>query len=127
NAGPVSNEFVFKDSHVTDMTLEYFVDTFRGHVGAAFLCSQKAIPEMIKSGGGSIINTSSAAAFGGDLVLCAYGVAKMGMISLAQSIATYYGHQNIRANAVAPGMVPGRSSAVMTDTAVKVVQASQML
>ena len=127
NAGPVSNDFVFKDSHVTDMTLDYFVEVFRGHVGAAFLCSQKAIPEMIKAGGGSIINTSSGAAFGGDLVLCAYGVAKMGMISLAQSIATAYGHHNIRCNAVAPGLVPGRSSGVMSDAAIKVVQDSQML
>lgn len=127
NAGPVSNDFVFKDSHVTEMTVDYFVETFRGHVGAAFLCSQKAIPEMIKAGGGSIINTSSSAAFGGDFVLCAYSVAKMAMITLAQSIATAYGQYNIRCNAVAPGLVLGRSSGVMSESAINVVQGSQML
>lgn len=127
NAGPVSNEFVFKDSHVLDMTLDYFMDTFRGHVGAAFLCSKAAIPLMIRGGGGSIINTSSSAAFAGDLVLHAYSVAKMGMITLAQSIATAYGAQNIRCNAIAPGLVPGRSSGVMSEGAIRVVQESQML
>ncbi len=127
NAGPVSNDFVFRDSHVLDMTLDHFLATFRGHVGAAFLCSKAAIPEMIRSGGGSIINTSSSAAFAGDLVLHAYSVAKMGMITLAQSIATAYGPHNIRCNAIAPGLVPGRSSGVMSEGAIRVVQESQML
>lgn len=127
NAGPVSNDFVFKDSHILDMSLDYFVETFRGHVGAAFLCSKTAIPAMIRSGGGSIVNTSSSAAFAGDIVLHAYSVAKMGMITLAQSIATAYGPDNIRCNAVAPGLVPGRSSGVMAEAAIKVVQDSQML
>jgi NAD(P)-dependent dehydrogenase (short-subunit alcohol dehydrogenase family) len=107
NGGPVAKEFVSRDTHVTEMTLDYFVETFRGHAGAVFLCSKHAIPAMIESGGGSIINASSEQASGGDLVLQAYGVAKAAIVTLSQNIATAYGPKGIRCNALGPGLIAG--------------------
>jgi NAD(P)-dependent dehydrogenase (short-subunit alcohol dehydrogenase family) len=64
-----------------------------------------AIPALLERGGGSIVNTASAAAFYGSDSLAAYGVSKAGIVSLTRSVATAYGEQGIRCNAVAPGVV----------------------
>jgi NAD(P)-dependent dehydrogenase (short-subunit alcohol dehydrogenase family) len=61
---------------------------------------------MINSGGGSIINTSSLQGFAGDTILTAYGTSKAAMNYLTQSIATGFGRQGIRANTIAPGLIP---------------------
>jgi NAD(P)-dependent dehydrogenase (short-subunit alcohol dehydrogenase family) len=64
-----------------------------------------AIPHMIASGGGAIVQTSSGSGLAGDLVRTAYGASKAAVISLTQSVATQYGPQGIRCNAIAPGIV----------------------
>ena len=64
-----------------------------------------AIPHMIAAGGGAIVTTSSTSGQFGDLSRAAYGVSKSGIDSLTRYVATLYGKQNIRANAVAPGVV----------------------
>jgi NAD(P)-dependent dehydrogenase (short-subunit alcohol dehydrogenase family) len=107
NGGPVAREFVACDTHVLDMTLEFFVETFRGHAGSVFLCRKHAIPVMIESGVGSIINASSEQASGGDVVLHAYGVAKSAIVTLSQNIAAAYGPHGIRCNALGPGLIAG--------------------
>ena len=55
-----------------------------------------------KNGGGSIINTTSMAAFNGDFMRTTYGSSKAGVVSLTRYVAAQYGKQNIRCNAVAP-------------------------
>lgn len=64
-----------------------------------------AIPYMQVNGGGSIINTSSMAGFNGDFMRTAYGASKAGVVSLTRYVAAQYGKQNIRCNAVAPGLI----------------------
>jgi NAD(P)-dependent dehydrogenase (short-subunit alcohol dehydrogenase family) len=70
-----------------------------------FLCAKYAIPEMIRAGGGSIINASSLAGTRGSIGSHAYAIAKGGVISMTLSLAATYGPQNIRANAIAPGII----------------------
>jgi NAD(P)-dependent dehydrogenase (short-subunit alcohol dehydrogenase family) len=72
-----------------------------------------AIPAMIRSGGGSIINTSSNQALSGDLSQSAYAAAKAGVQQLTRSVATAYGRHGIRCNAVSPGIIrtPGMLAA----------------
>jgi NAD(P)-dependent dehydrogenase (short-subunit alcohol dehydrogenase family) len=60
---------------------------------------------MRERGGGSIVNTASAAAFYGSKSLAAYGTSKAGLIALTRYVATAFGDQNIRCNAIAPGVV----------------------
>jgi len=64
-----------------------------------------AIPRMLANGGGSIVNTSSCAGQFGDLNRVAYGVSKAGIDSLTRYVATLYGKQGVRCNAIAPGVV----------------------
>jgi NAD(P)-dependent dehydrogenase (short-subunit alcohol dehydrogenase family) len=60
---------------------------------------------MIERGSGAIVNIASGAALTGQLTLPAYAAAKAAVISLTQSVATIYGKQGIRCNAIAPGLI----------------------
>lgn len=74
------------------------------NVKSALWMSQAALPEMIRAGGGSIVNISSIAgmqAYGS----IAYGTSKAAMAQMATEIAAVHGRQGIRANTVAPGHV----------------------
>ncbi|MTD12524.1 SDR family oxidoreductase [Nakamurella sp. YIM 132087] len=63
------------------------------------------VPVMIDAGGGAIVNTSSAQGRAGDIAWTSYGVAKAGVESLTRYVATQYGGDGIRCNAVAPGLI----------------------
>lgn len=73
--------------------------SLRGYVAAM----KYAIPEMLKRGGGAIVNMSSAAAFQGEPARPAYATAKAGIGALTRHVASRWGKDNIRCNAVAPG------------------------
>jgi NAD(P)-dependent dehydrogenase (short-subunit alcohol dehydrogenase family) len=70
-----------------------------------FLCSKYAIPEMIRSGGGSVVNVASVLGLVGDPSLAAYCAAKGGVIALTKAAAIGYGPQGVRVNCVCPGDV----------------------
>jgi NAD(P)-dependent dehydrogenase (short-subunit alcohol dehydrogenase family) len=83
--------------------------TMAVNVKGAYLCAKHAIPAMIASGGGSVINQSSVAAIqGGGPPLsgpcAAYTTSKAAILGLTRSIAYSYGHKNIRANSILPGL-----------------------
>jgi NAD(P)-dependent dehydrogenase (short-subunit alcohol dehydrogenase family) len=71
----------------------------RGYVAAM----KYAIPKMLGRGGGAIVNMSSAAAFQGEPARPAYATAKAGIGALTRHVASRWGKENIRCNAVAPG------------------------
>ena len=72
---------------------------------SVLLGSRYAIPHMIEAGGGSIINTASMSAFASDAIRSAYGTSKAAVAHLTKYIATQYGKDLIRCNAVAPGLI----------------------
>ncbi|OBK46828.1 SDR family NAD(P)-dependent oxidoreductase [Mycobacterium sp. 1081908.1] len=71
----------------------------RGYVAAM----KYAIPSMLGRGGGAIVNMSSAAAFQGEPARPAYATAKAGIGALTRHVASRWGKEGIRCNAVAPG------------------------
>ncbi|MCE5309568.1 MAG: glucose 1-dehydrogenase [Acidobacteriales bacterium] len=70
-----------------------------------FLCSKYAIPEMIRGGGGSVVNVASVLGLVGDPNLAAYCAAKGGVIALTKAAAIGYGPQGVRVNCICPGDV----------------------
>jgi NAD(P)-dependent dehydrogenase (short-subunit alcohol dehydrogenase family) len=64
-----------------------------------------AIPEMIRGGGGSIINTNSVQALIGFLVWAGYAASKGGINALTQQAAVEYAPHKVRINAIAPGTI----------------------
>ena len=94
-----------KDLDVLGLDMDEFDRVMRLNVRSAVLGCRLAIPHMAKVGAGSIINTASVGGLSGDFVQVAYGTAKAAVIRLTQYVATQYGHQRIRCNAIAPGAV----------------------
>ena len=83
-----------------------------------FLCARRAVPMMIEVGGGAVVNMSSAAGKHGYAFRTPYSSAKFGVIGLTQSLAKELGPDNIRVNAILPGIVAGhRMDGVIKDRA----------
>jgi NAD(P)-dependent dehydrogenase (short-subunit alcohol dehydrogenase family) len=105
NAALTDSSALSLDTAVTEMTLEVWEQTMAVNLRSQMLTTKHAIPEMIRNGGGSIINMSSGAAFKGDRTRTAYGVSKAGVHALTMYSATSHGKAGIRVNTVVPGLI----------------------
>jgi NAD(P)-dependent dehydrogenase (short-subunit alcohol dehydrogenase family) len=97
-------EVIGRDSQVVEMDLEVWERTLRANLTGQMLGCKYAIPPMIESGGGSIVNTASVSGQRAEYYATAYPVSKAGVIHLTQEVALQYGRSGIRCNAVAPGL-----------------------
>lgn len=93
------------DKPVTDVDLEVWDHTMGLDVKGPFLCCRYAIPHMTASGGGAIINFTSVVALKGAFPMHVYTSAKGAIVSFTQALAGQYWRDNIRANAIAPGLI----------------------
>ncbi|MGE2832715.1 SDR family NAD(P)-dependent oxidoreductase [Mycobacterium sp. SMC-4] len=94
-----------KDLDLLHLDLSEWDKTMTLNARSTVVASRLALPHMIAGGGGSIVNTVSVAGLAGDTLQCAYGAAKAAVIRLTQYIATQYGPNNVRCNAIAPGAI----------------------
>lgn len=87
-------------------TTEYdeFINTIDANLASVFIASQKAVKSMVETGGGSIINISSIGGIVPDISQIAYTTSKAAINYLTKLIAMQCGRDNIRCNAVLPGM-----------------------
>jgi len=93
------------DNRVTELSLETWEKVLRINLFGVFYCCKYAIPLMIRSGGGSIINTASSAGVIGIPDCDAYTATKGGTVSLTRSLAVEYGPDGIRVNCIAPAAI----------------------
>jgi len=88
-----------------DCTEENFDKVIAVNLKGVWLGMKYAIPEMLKTGGGSIINTSSISALAAFPNAVPYSASKGGLISASRVTAIEYASKNIRVNCIAPGTI----------------------
>ncbi len=98
--------FHAKDESVTNTPEDIWDMVIDINLKGVFLGCQYAIPAMLRSGGGSIINTASFVAIMGAAVpQIAYTASKGGVLAMTREIAVEFARKNIRANSLCPGPV----------------------
>ncbi len=98
NAGISARESIYEYSP------EEFDKIMTLNVNAVFHCIRAAVPFMKTQGGGSIINMSSMVSIYGQPAGCGYPASKFAVNGLTKSLARELGKDQIRVNAVAPGV-----------------------
>jgi NAD(P)-dependent dehydrogenase (short-subunit alcohol dehydrogenase family) len=94
------------DGPVTELDPSVWRRTFEINVDGVFFGCRFAIPAMIASGGGSVINTSSPVAIRpAPVPYEAYATSKGAVLSLTPSIAMHYASHGVRANVLMPGYI----------------------
>lgn len=91
-----------QDDTAVDAPLDEFWRAIKLDLFGTFLGCRFGIPELIKSGGGSVINMSSNVALMGVPGRDCYTAAKGGIAAITRSLAVAYAPQRVRVNAIAP-------------------------
>ncbi|WP_343080034.1 L-iditol 2-dehydrogenase [Ostreiculturibacter nitratireducens] len=101
----VNNAGIFNMASIDKVTMEDYRRQYDVNVGGTIFAVQAVVPGMKKRGGGAIINFSSQAGRRGEPNVMIYCSTKAAVISVTQSLALELAKDNIRVNAIAPGVV----------------------
>jgi NAD(P)-dependent dehydrogenase (short-subunit alcohol dehydrogenase family) len=94
-----------RDAPVDRLEREVFDEVMAINTTSVFLFAKHAIPHLLESRDGVLINVASVAAYAGDPECHAYAASKGALIALTRSIAQRYGPQGLRALVICPGFI----------------------
>jgi NAD(P)-dependent dehydrogenase (short-subunit alcohol dehydrogenase family) len=102
NAGISPND----DASVLDTTVEAWQRVQDVNLKSVFLCCKHGIPQLLETGGGSVINTASfVAVMGAATSQVSYTASKGGVLSLTRELGVEFARRGVRVNALCPGPV----------------------
>lgn len=93
-----------EDLDLVNGTEDSFFSIIDLNLGSVYRITKLVVPYMIKGGGGSIVNISSIGGIIPDITRIGYGVSKAAVNNITKQIAMQYARNNIRCNAVLPGL-----------------------
>ncbi|MCX5044198.1 SDR family oxidoreductase [Aldersonia sp. NBC_00410] len=93
------------DTDVVDIELDVWDRIVEVNLRGHMLVTRHSVPRLLERGGGAIVYTSSIAAHAGEPARPAYAVTKAGINALARHVASRWGKEGIRANAITPGPI----------------------
>ena len=93
------------DNDVLGLSLDDYDKVMAVNARGFVLCTRHALPPMLARGGGSIVYTTSGAAYIGEPTRLAYAMSKSAVHALVRHVARRFGPDGIRANAIAPGVI----------------------
>jgi meso-butanediol dehydrogenase/(S,S)-butanediol dehydrogenase/diacetyl reductase len=103
--------------------METSYDEFRAvldtNLNGAFLCTQACVPEMLKAGGGAIVNIASISGLRASTLRVAYGTSKAALLHLTKQLAVELGTVGIRVNAICPGPVETEMAKLVHSVAIR--------
>lgn len=99
----INNAGIIQHGYLHNVSEEEFDRIFAVDVKSIFLTTKFFLPDMIKKGGGTIVNTASISGLEGDYQMPVYNAAKGAVVNLTRAMALDYGEFNIRVNSVCPG------------------------
>ena len=101
----VNNAGISQPKNFLDISEDDWSKMLNVNLQGAFICSQEAIPGMIKNKWGRIINITSIGGQWGGINQVHYASAKAGLIGLTMSLARIYSDSGITSNAISPGII----------------------
>lgn len=126
----INNAGVAHVGNIERTSEDDFDRLYRVNVKGVFLCTQAAVPVMVRQGGGVILNMASIVAFIGVADRFAYSMTKGAVLTMTKSVAIDYVKQNVRCNCICPARIrtpfvdgfvaknyPGREEQVLQELA----------
>ena len=101
-----ANAGIGEPGNAIDLTIEQWNRMIAINLTSVWLSAKYALPEMIKAGGGSIVNQSSTAGLIGIPGIVHYSAAKTAVVGMTRQIAVEYGPKKVRVNAICPSTIP---------------------
>ena len=106
NAAVLNADQRQRDRDLANLDMEAFDRAIAVNLRGAVLCTKYVIPVMLEQGKGSIIIATSGLGIQGDMSLTGYATSKAALMMLPRLVASQYGKQGIRGNAVQIGLAP---------------------
>lgn len=105
NAAEVNPSILSRDGDLSAMDVQLWERILRVNLIGYALIIRESLPHLLAAGGGGIVCTSSDESNLGETYFAAYGCSKAGINELCRHVASRWGKEGIRCNAIAPGIV----------------------
>ena len=96
---------IFQDSDALDVDMAVFDRTLDVNLRGHLRCTKAVLPHLLANGGGAIVYTTSAAGDAAEPTRPSYAASKSGLNALMRHVASRWGREGVRANAILPGLV----------------------